>query len=465
MGLFPFFKTNPEEKLTAPARPVKISSVEFRDGQQSLIATRMRTEDMLPILAKMDEVGYACMEMWGGATFDACIRFLKQDPWERVRQFKQVVKKTPLRMLLRGQNLLGYRQYPDDVVERFVAAAAAAGIDIFLIFDGLNDTRNCQAALKAVKKAGKRAEANILYTVSPVHNIETYVKLAQEFEAMGMEAIHLEDMAGMVDPVSVGEAIRAIKAAVRVPVHFQSHCTGGMADIAYWEAVRAGADVIDVDVSSFALGTSHPPAESMVVALRNTPWDTKIDLNLLSEINDYFLQLREKYKEFESKFTGVDISVLKHQIPGGMLSNLESQLRQMDMLHRIEEVLKEVAVVRKDLGYPPLGTPFSQIVGVQATMNVMCGQRYKMMPKETRAYIRGAYGRTPGFVSPELIKMVLEDEPIMTCRPADLLEPEYEKLKEQVGALARSEEDVLTYALFETVATEYLKTKYTMPTA
>ena len=460
MGVFSFLARGTGQEASVPARPVKLSSVEFRDGQQSLIATRMRTEDMLPILEKMDQVGYDCIEMWGGATFDSCIRYLKEDPWERVREFKKIVKKTPLRMLLRGQNLLGYHQYPDDLVERFVSAAAAAGIDIFLIFDGLNDTRNCKTAVDAVKKAGKRAEANILYTLSPVHSIENYVKLACEFEAMGVEAIHLEDMAGMVDPVSVGEAIQAIKKAVHVPVHFHSHCTGGMADIAYWEAVQAGADVIDVDVSAFALGASHPPAESMVVALKNTPWDTKIDLGLLSQVNDYFLQMRQKYKDVESKFTGVDISVLQHQIPGGMLSNLESQLDQMNMLHRIDEVLEEVAVVRKDLGYPPLGTPFSQIVGVQATMNVMSGQRYKMIPKETKAYVRGAYGKTPGSIDPDLVKAVLGDEPMLTCRPADLLEPGYEAAKAEVGALARTEEDVLTYALFKGVAVEFLKAKY-----
>lgn len=461
MGLFSLFNSKTEGRTEdVPARPVKLSSVEFRDGQQSLIATRMRTEDMLPILEKMDQVGFSCMEMWGGATFDSCIRYLKEDPWERVRAFKKVVNKTPLRMLLRGQNLLGYRQYPDDIVEHFVSAAANAGIDIFLIFDGLNDARNCKVAADAVKKAGKRAEANILYTLSPVHSIEMYVKLAREFESMGMEAIHLEDMAGMVDPISVGKAVRAIKKAVNVPVHFHSHCTGGMADIAYWEAVRAGADVIDVDVSAFALGASHPPTESMVVALQNTPWDPKLDLGLLSEINDYFLQMRQEYKDVESKFTGVDISVLRHQIPGGMLSNLESQLRQMNVLHRIDEVLEEVAVVRKDLGYPPLGTPFSQIVGVQATMNVISGQRYKMIPNETKVYVRGGYGKTPGPIDPALVKTVLGDEPMMTCRPADLLEPGYEVARREVGALARTEEDVLSYALFGSVATEYLKSKY-----
>ncbi|CAK7050596.1 MAG: Oxaloacetate decarboxylase alpha chain [Desulfovibrio sp.] len=447
----------------AAAKPVKLSSVEFRDGQQSLLATRMRTADMLPILEKMDEIGYACMEMWGGATFDSCIRFLDEDPWERVRLFKNAVKNTPLRMLLRGQNLVGYRQYPDDIVERFVTAAADAGIDIFLIFDGLNDLRNCEAATKAVIRAGKTPEANILYTLSPVHSTEKYVEIAKGFENMGMQAIHLEDMAGMVDPVSVGETIRAIKAAISVPLHFQSHCTGGMADIAYWEAVHAGADVIDVDVSALALGTSHPPAESMVVALANTPWATGLDLGQLAVVNAYFLQLREKYKEFESAFTGVDISVLRHQVPGGMLSNLERQLKEMDVADRLDEILAETARVRKDFGYPPLGTPFSQIVGAQAAMNVITGERYAVLPEESIAYIKGAYGKTPGAVDAELARKVLGDEKPLTCRPADLLEPEYEKLKAECAAFARTEEDVLTYAMFPSVAEGFLKKKYSAP--
>lgn len=448
------------ETTIAPAKPVKFSSVEFRDGQQSLLATRMRTEDMLPILGKMDRVGYESMEMWGGATFDACIRFLGEDPWERLRQFKCHVKNTPLRMLLRGQNILGYQQYPDDIVERFVFAAAKAGVDIFLVFDGLNDVRNTETAIKAVKKCGKRVDGNILFTVSPVHSIESYVRVAKEYVALGVEAIHIEDMAGMVDPVTAAKAIGALKAAVPVPVHFHAHCTGGMADIAYWEAVKAGVDVIDVDVSSLSLGTSHPPAESLVVALQNTPWDTKINMRLLAEINSYFMELRKKYKEYESAFTGVDISVLTHQIPGGMLSNLESQLKQMNMLERMDEVLAEVANVREDLGYPPLGTPFSQIVGVQSTMNVMFGERYKMMPKETKEYIRGKYGKSPGTVNPQLIKKVLGDETPITGRPADLLPPGYEKAKLEIGDLAKTEEDILTYALFGTVAVDYLKNKY-----
>ncbi len=441
-------------------KPVRISSVEFRDGQQSLLATRIKTTDMLPILSKMDQAGFSSMEMWGGATFDSCIRFLKEDPWDRVRAFKKEVKNTPLRMLLRGQNVVGYNQYPDDIVELFVQKAAEAGIDIFLVFDGLHDLRNCETAIRAALKTGKAVEGNLLYTVSPVHDIDLYVRVAREFEQMGVQAIHFEDMAGQLKPETAYEAIRAIKAAIQIPLHIHCHCTGGMADMAYWEAIRAGVDVIDTDISALSLGTAHPPTESFVVALQDTARETGMDLELLSEINAYFLKLRNKYKEFESQFTGVDISVLRHQIPGGMLSNLESQLKQMDALDRIEEVLEEVHHVRRDFGYPPLGTPFSQIVGAQATMNVLLGERYKMVSREAKDYIKGLYGKAPGYIDSGLVRKVLGDEPRITCRPADLLEPGYEKIKAEAGMLARSDEDVLTYAMFPGVATEFLRTKY-----
>jgi len=437
-----------------------ISSVEFRDGQQSLLATRMKTEDMLPILGKMDQVGYVCAEMWGGATFDVCIRHLMDDPWERVREFKKRMPNTPLRMLLRGQNLLGYRQYPDDVVEAFVARAADAGIDIFLVFDGLNDLRNCETAIKAVHKAGKIAEGNILYTTSPVHDVNLYVQIARQFEQLGVSAVHLEDMAGLMTPTAAYELVMALKEALQVPLHFQCHCTGGMADMAYWEAIRAGADVVDTDISALSRGTAHPPTESMVVALRETEHDTGLDMALLEEINRYFLRIREKYKAFESKFTGVDISVLRHQIPGGMLSNLESQLRDMDALDRLDEVLEETHRVRKEFGYPPLGTPMSQIVGAQATMNVLFGERYKMVPRESKDYIKGLYGKPPGEIDKELEKIVLGDDSRISCRPADLLAPEMDKLRAEVGPLARTEEDVLTYALFPQIAGDFLKQKY-----
>lgn len=445
-----------------PVTPLRVSSVEFRDGQQSLLATRVRTADMLPVLAKMDQVGYSSMEMWGGATFDACIRYLQEDPWERVRAFKQIMKNTPLRMLLRGQNLVGYVQYPDDVVKLFVEKAAAAGIDIFLVFDGLNDIRNCQTAIKAAIKAGKAAEANILYTTSPVHSIEQYVQLAKDYEALGVQAIHFEDMAGLLTPEAAYEAIKAIKAAISIPLHIHCHCTGGMADLAYWEAIRAGVDVVDLGVSALSLGTAHPPLESFVVALCGTKRDTGLDLALVSEINQYFLGVRQKYREHESQFTGVDISVLRHQVPGGMLSNLESQLKQMDVYDQLEAVLEEVHQVRKDFGYPPLGTPFSQIVGAQATMNVLMGERYKMISNESREYIRGMYGNPPGPIDAKLTEQVLGADGRITCRPADLLPPGLAALRAEAGELARTEEDLLTYAMFPLVGAEYLKKKYAL---
>lgn len=441
--------------------PVKLASVDFRDGQQSLIATRMRTEDMVPILQKMDDFGFECIEMWGGATFDACIRYLREDPWERVRIFKQYVKKTPLRMLLRGQNLLGYAPYPDDVVDRFVAAAARAGIDIFLIFDGLNDIRNCERAAAAALRAGKRVEGNIQFTSSPVHDIPSFVRTAREYVDIGATAVHLEDMGGMIDPATAARTVAAVKAAVSVPVHYHSHCTGGMTEVTYWEVAKAGADVLDVDVSAFAMGTSHPAAESTIAVLRQTPRDTGLDYGKLAEIDQYLRQMRVKYQEFSSKLVGVDINVVKHQIPGGMRSNLEMQLKQMNMLQRLDEVLDEVVSVRRDLGYPPLGTPFSQMCGAQAAINVLSGRRYSAMTKEVQAYVQGKYGRAPGPVSQELYDKVLTNgaEPI-TCRPADLILDGYERFREEIGAQARTEEDVLTYAMFPVVGREFLQYKY-----
>ena len=441
--------------------PVKLASVDFRDGQQSLIATRMRTDDMIPVLEMMDNFGYECIEMWGGATFDSCIRYLKEDPWERIRIFKKYVKKTPLRMLLRGQNLLGYTPYSDDVVDRFVTAAAEAGIDIFLIFDGLNDIQNCEGAAKAALKAGKLVEGNIQFTSSPVHDIQSFIRTAQEYISIGATAVHLEDMGGMIDPVTAAKTVAAVKASVNVPVHYHSHCTSGMTDITYWEAIKAGADVVDVDVSAFALGTSHPAAESIIAVLKNTPRDTGLDYKKLVQINTHLKEVRKKYQEFESKLVGVDVSVVEHQIPGGMRSNLEFQLTQMNAHHRLDEVLAEVVRVRKDLGYPPLGTPFSQMCGAQAAVNVISGERYGMISKEVKAYVRGEYGRAPGLVNEDLKQKVLgEGEKPISCRPADLIEPAYDKLKAEIEDLAHTEEDVLTYAMFPKLGREFLEFKY-----
>lgn len=441
--------------------PLKLSSCDFRDGQQSLIATRMRTDDMVPILKAMDDFGFSCIEMWGGATFDTCIRFLKEDPWERIRVFKEHVTKTPLRMLLRGQNLLGYTPYPDDIVERFVTVAANSGIDIFLIFDGLNDIRNCRKAAQAAIRAGKLVEGNIQFTSSPVHNTASFVRAAQEYVEIGATAVHLEDMGGMIDPVTAAKTVAAVKAAVSAPVHYHSHCTGGMTEITYWEVAKAGADVVDVDVSAFALGTSHPAAESIIAVMKNTPRDTGLDYAALAEVNLHLREMRKKYKEYESKLIGVDINVVRHQIPGGMRSNLEFQLSQMNAGDRLGEVLEEVVHVRKDLGYPPLGTPFSQMCGAQAAINVVSGERYKMVSKEIKGYLRGEYGIPPGPVNEELRAKILgAGAEIITCRPADLLEPGYERVKNEIAHLARTEEDVLTYAMFPGIGKEFLAYKY-----
>lgn len=443
--------------------PVRLASCDLRDGQQSVIATRMKTEDMIPVLKQMDDFGFECMEVWGGATFDSCIRFINEDPWERLRVIRQHVIKTPLRMLLRGQNLLGYTPYPDDVVDKFVTRVAESGMDIFLIFDGLNDIRNVERSAKAALKAGKRVEGNIQFTSSPVHTIESFVQTAKDYVNVGATGVHLEDMGGMIDPYTAARTVAAIKSAVNVPIHYHAHCTGGMTEITYWEVAKAGADVLDVDCSAFAMGTSQPAAESIIAALDRTPRRTGLDYRKLAPINEYFMEIRKKYSEYESKLKGVDINVVRHQIPGGMRSNLESQLTQMHMLHRLDEVLEEVIRVRSDLGYPPLGTPFSQMTGAQATANVICGERYKMIPKEVRAYVKGEYGRTPGKISDELKAKILEPgQQPLTCRPADLISPGWEKaVEESFGqGFAKTEEDVLTYAMFPQVAGEFLKRRY-----
>jgi pyruvate/oxaloacetate carboxyltransferase len=441
-------------------KPLRICSVDLRDGQQSLLATRLKTEDILPILEKMDRVGFDRTEVWGGATFDVCIRYLQEDPWERLREIKKRMPRTPLSMLLRGQNLLGFRHYPDDIVERFVEKTAEAGLDIFLIFDILNDLRNCETAVRAVKKAGKIAEGQISYAVGPIYNLELWAKVAKQFENMGVESVHVEDGSGILTPQQSYELITVLKEAVKIPIHLHCHCTGGLADLAYWEAIKAGVDVIDTDMSALSLGTAHPPTESFVVALKDTPHDTGFDLGLLEEINRYFIDIRTKYQQFESRFTGVDIGVFRHEIPGGMLSNLESQLKQMGVSDKLKEVLEEVHVVRKEFGYPPLGTPMAQIVGAQATMNIITGERYKMVSKETKDYFMGLYGTPPGEIDSEIEKKVLGSEKRIACRPADLLEPAFERVKAEIGDLARNDEDILTYALFPNVAKEFLTKKY-----
>ncbi|MDO8910175.1 MAG: sodium-extruding oxaloacetate decarboxylase subunit alpha [Pseudohongiella sp.] len=438
-------------------KKIHVTDVILRDAHQSLIATRMRTEDMLPICDKLDKVGYWSLEVWGGATFDACVRFLKEDPWERLRQLREALPNTRLQMLLRGQNLLGYRHYADDVVEAFVAKAAANGIDVFRVFDALNDLRNLETAIRAVKKSGKHAQGTICYTTSPVHTEKLFVEQAQALRDMGADSIAIKDMAGLLTPYASYDLVKAIKTAVDLPVFIHSHATAGMADQCQLKAIEAGADHIDTAISSFAWGTSHPATESIVAALRGTQWDTGLDLELLTEIADYFREVRKKYHQFESEFTREDISVQINQVPGGMMSNLANQLKEQNALGRIREVFAEIPRVRKDLGYPPLVTPTSQIVGTQAVLNVLTGERYKSITNEVKRYLQGGYGQPPAPVDATVRTKAIGKEEVIEGRPADLIKAEMDKLRNDIGELAKTEEDVLTYAMFPDIGRLFLE--------
>ncbi|AVV33445.1 oxaloacetate decarboxylase subunit alpha [Halomonas sp. SF2003] len=438
------------------AERVKVTEVVLRDGHQSLIATRMRTEDMLPIAARLDQAGFYSLEVWGGATFDACVRFLKEDPWARLKALKEAMPNTPLQMLLRGQNLLGYRHYADDVVEAFVERAAAGGIDIFRVFDALNDLRNMETAMRAVKKAGKHAQGTICYTVSPVHTLEMYVEQARKLVEMGADSIAIKDMAGLLTPYATYDLVSALVEAVEVPVHLHSHATAGLAPQCQIKAVEAGCRHIDTCISAFAGGTSHPATESFVASLRGTQWDTGLELESLREIGDYFHEVRSKYSAFESEFTREDVSVQISQIPGGMMSNLASQLKEQNALERIREVFDEIPRVRADLGYPPLVTPTSQIVGTQAVLNVLTGERYKSITNEVKRYLQGGYGQAPAPVNEEVRSRAIGNAPVEVGRPADLLAPEMTRLTEELGELAESPEDVLTFAMFPELGRDFL---------
>lgn len=440
---------------------VYISELVLRDGHQSLIATRMRTDDMLPICAKLDKVGFWSLEAWGGATFDACMRFLKEDPWERLHKLRKALPNTRIQMLLRGQNLLGYRHYSDDVVREFVKKSASNGVDVFRIFDAMNDLRNTRVSIDTVKKAGKHAEGAISYTTSPVHDIPHFVKLAKEFENMGCDTVAIKDMAGLLTPTSTGELVKAIKAVVKIPIHLHGHSTSGLASMNVLKAVENGTTHLDTCISAFSEGTSHPTTESVVAALRGTPYDTELDLSLLQEIAAYFREVREKYWQFESKHTVVDSRVLINQVPGGMISNLSNQLKEQGALNRIDEVLAEIPRVREDLGYPPLVTPTSQIVGTQAVLNVLTGSRYKNVATEVKHYLQGRYGKAPGEVNSEVRSIAIGNVEVINCRPADLLEPEMDKLQGEVEGLAKCEEDVLTYAMFPELARTFLQERAT----
>lgn len=438
-------------------RKIEITDVILRDAHQSLIATRMRTEDMLPICDKLDQVGYWSLEVWGGATFDACVRFLKEDPWERLRKLRKALPDTRLQMLLRGQNLLGYRHYADDVVEAFVQKAADNGIDVFRVFDALNDLRNLETAMKAVNKAGKHAQGTICYTTSPVHTPELFVQQARQLRDMGADSIAIKDMAGLLTPYATYELVRAIKSAVDLPLAIHSHATAGLAAMCQLKAIEAGADRIDTAISAFANGTSHPATESQVAALKGTEYDTGLDLELLSGIADYFRDVRKKYHQFESEFTREDVSVQINQVPGGMMSNLANQLKEQNALDKIRDVFNEIPQVRADLGYPPLVTPTSQIVGTQAVYNVLAGQRYKTITNEVKRYLQGGYGQPPAAVNADIRKKAIGNEAVNEGRPADLLHPELDKLRDEIGDLATSEEDVLTYAMFPDLGQEFLR--------
>lgn len=435
---------------------VKITDTTMRDGHQSLLATRMRTDDMLPIAERMDAAGFHSVEVWGGATFDTALRFLREDPWERLRELKKRFKKTPLQMLLRGQNVVGYRHYADDIVERFCELAVKNGMDIFRIFDALNDLRNLETAIKAVKKAGGHAQGCVCYTISPVHTTDMYARQAKELEEMGCDSICIKDMAGLLHPYDAYEIVKGIKEVVKIPVQLHCHCTSGMAEMSYLKAVEAGLDIIDCALSPLSQGTSQPPTESMVATFEGTEHDAKLDLEELTQLSDYFVDVRKKYQAFEGNVK-VDAGVLLHQVPGGMISNLVSQLREQGSIDKLKDVLDEIPRVRKDLGYPPLVTPTSQIVGTQAVLNALMGTRYKQVTKESRQLALGQYGQTPGPVTDEVLKQVAPDAKPITDRPADHIEPEFEKAKAEIGELAHSDEDVLSYVLFPQVAREFLE--------
>jgi pyruvate carboxylase subunit B len=436
---------------------VFITDLVLRDGHQSLIATRLRTEDMLPICPRLDAAGFWSLEAWGGATFDACVRFLKEDPWERLRKLRKALPNTRIQMLLRGQNLLGYRHYADDVVRAFVQKSADNGIDVFRVFDAMNDLRNMRVSLEAVKKAGKHAEGAICYTISPVHDIPHFVKLANGLAEMGCDTIAIKDMAGLLTPYVTFELVKSIRETTGLPVHTHSHSTAGLAAMVHLKAVEAGAAIVDTCIGAFAEGASHPTTQSFVAALQGTEFDTGLSLPMLEEISAYFKETRKKYWQFESPFTEVDTRVLINQVPGGMISNLANQLKEQGALDKMDGVLEEIPLVRRDLGYPPLVTPTSQIVGTQAVLNVLTGSRYKSITNEVKLYLQGRYGATAGPVNDEVRQLAIGNVEIVTGRPADLISDELEKMRGESDGLTKSDEDVLTYAMFPELARIFLQ--------
>jgi len=446
-------------------QPLGITDVVLRDAHQSLFATRMRIDDMLPIAEKLDSIGFWSLESWGGATFDACIRYLGEDPWDRIRELKKAMPNTPQQMLFRGQNILGYRHYADDVVQKFVERAAKNGVDVFRVFDAMNDMRNIEVALKSVKNVGKHAQGTISYTLSPVHDIDLWVSLGKQIEDMGADSIAIKDMAGLLTPYVGFELVSKLKAAVDIPIHMQCHATTGLSTATALKCIEAGIDNVDTAISSMSMTYGHSPTETLVAILKDTDRDTGLDLVALEEIANYFRDVRKKYAKFEGSLRGVDARILTAQVPGGMLTNMENQLRDQGATDKFDEVLAEIPKVREDLGFIPLVTPTSQIVGTQAVLNVLTGERYKSISKETQGVLKGEYGATPAAVNSELQARVLEGAEPITCRPADLLEPEMDKLSAELKQKANEQgitlakdtiDDVLTYALFPQVGLKFL---------
>ena len=453
--------------MSETKKPLGLTDVVLRDAHQSLFATRMRTEDMLPIADKLDKVGFWSLESWGGATFDACIRYLGEDPWERIRKFKRAMPNTPQQMLLRGQNILGYRHYADDLVDKFVERAAGNGVDVFRIFDAMNDMRNLETAINSVRKYGGHAQGTISYTISPVYTLESWLNMAIEIESMGADSLCIKDMAGLLNPYVAYELVSQLKKSISIPIHMQCHATTGLSTATYLKSIEAGIDNVDTAISSMSMTYGHSPTESIVSILDSTERSTGLDIRLLEEIANYFREVRKKYVKFEGTLKGVDSRILVAQVPGGMLTNLENQLREQNASDKLDEVLEEIPKVREDLGFIPLVTPTSQIVGTQAVLNILTGERYKNITKETEGVLRGAYGATPAPVNLELQKTVLNGEPPIDCRPADQLEPEFEKQKSDLLVLAKKEgvtlvneeEDTLTYALFPQIGWKFLKNR------
>ncbi|MCE1229742.1 MAG: pyruvate carboxylase subunit B [Firmicutes bacterium] len=437
--------------------PVKICETLLRDAHQSLLATRMRTEDMLPLCPLLDDIGYWSLEVWGGATFDTAMRFLGEDPWERLRILKKAMPKTPFQMLLRGQNAVGYKHYPDDIVEAFIVLAKRNGVDVFRIFDALNDLRNMAFAMDIVKREGGHAQAVISYTISPVHSTQAFVKMGADLKALGADSLAIKDMAGLITPYVAYDLVKALKEEVGLPVQLHTHYTSGFGTAAVLKAIEAGVDVVDCAISAMAMSTSQPPTETVVAALKGTERDTGLDLAKLADIARKTTDMRAKYASFEAGIAPVDVNVLQFQVPGGMLTNLISQLRQQGAMDKYYDVLDEIPRVRKDMGYPPLVTPSSQIVGTQATLNVVLGERYKIIPEEVKQYFRGYYGQHPAPMDAEIQKKAIGSEKPITCRPADMLAPGLEAARKEIGDLARSEEDVVSYALFPQIAKPFFE--------